>query len=511
MKYNRRNFLKQTSLLFTGGAFLQFVKASPRKASSKKNVLLLFPDDMSAHLECLGTKGISTPNTTNLAKEGVCFTNAFSSCSSCTPARGSVLTGMYPHSNGLWRNTVSPDILACEEDFSRSSRFREKEKVGVHDEIPTLIEILNERGYETVIANKFHLSPPWKFRSKHRIQAGGEIQSNYEKSKTFFESCGNNPFFMFACIGNTHRPFEKNVVKTGYPKVNPDNIEVPASLPDTPVVRKDLAQYYEAVQCVDATAGAILKALKESGKYNDTLILFAADQGYCYQRAKATTYDLGIRVPMIISGPGIRKKHISRKLTSIVDLMPTILEFLDIPVPEKVQGKALWPILRGDNNFSWRKYIFAEHNSHGPNPDEFYPTRSVHDERYHYIRNLRYNEKRFTGDFIKLAKKENFPHKLLYAGSLDSFQQKGWGNPVFKETVRKRFEHPLPYVLLQELFARPEEELYDLKKDPYELYNLAGAPDKDVIMNNFRKTLDLWMKQTNDNGIELVHTKSRRT
>jgi hypothetical protein len=64
---------------------------------------------------------------------------------------------------------------------------------------------------------------------------------------------------------------------------------------------------------------------------------------------------------------------------------------------------------------------------------------------------------------------------------------------------------------LQELFARPEEELYDLKKDPYELYNLAGAPDKDVIMNNFRKTLDLWMKQTNDNGIELVHTKSRRT
>lgn len=120
--------------------------------------LLLLTDDQSYHLGMTGEPGLKTPNIDALASRGAFFCKAYSTAASCAPCRGSILTGMYPHSNGHWRNTVGPSLGMPDKEFSRQST--KVDKVGVHEDIVTLPEILKGNGYITDITSKFHLSPP---------------------------------------------------------------------------------------------------------------------------------------------------------------------------------------------------------------------------------------------------------------------------------------------------------------------------------------------------------------
>jgi N-sulfoglucosamine sulfohydrolase len=129
--------------------------------AAKPNFILLLTDDQSYHLGMLGVPELKTPNIDALAKGGTFFTKAYSSAASCAPCRGSILTGMYPSANGHWRNTVTPELTDPDKEFSREST--KTDSVGVHEDIPTLIEILTKNGYYTGITQKWHLSPPWKF------------------------------------------------------------------------------------------------------------------------------------------------------------------------------------------------------------------------------------------------------------------------------------------------------------------------------------------------------------
>ena len=114
-------------------------------ADAEKNVVLLLTDDQSYHLGMLGVPGLETPNIDRLAKAGTFFTKAYASAASCAPCRGSILTGMYPSANGHWRNTHGPILSDPDIQFSRQSG--KVDGVGVHEDIPTLIELLNENGY----------------------------------------------------------------------------------------------------------------------------------------------------------------------------------------------------------------------------------------------------------------------------------------------------------------------------------------------------------------------------
>ena len=399
-----------------------------------ENVLLIVTDDQSAQLECYGTRGISSPATSRLPWEGVMFRNAYSTCAFCSPARSSILTGMYPHSNGHWRNTHAPVLSAPDKDFRPQSRYRDIEKVGVHEDIPTLIEILNRAGFITGITQKFHLSPPWKFPFTHRYPVGNHPDAHGSATNAFLEASADRPFFLMANIGNTHRPFSKHIVKIAAPRVNPSQIEVPANVPDTFMLREDMAEYLDTVQCADACTGAILDALKASGRYDHTLIVFTSDQGYCYHRAKATAYDLGVHVPLVIAGPGLNQGLASDKLVSHVDLVPTILDLLDLPVHNMVQGKSLRALLEGRNASHWRTVIFPEHNSHGPNPNEYYPIRGVFDGRFHYLRNL-LPKRRWTGDPDSLLVSGFNTNDIGFAGPADAFPGGSWDNHSYEVTV----------------------------------------------------------------------------
>ena len=488
------------------GASAQAV-ASPD--GERLNVLLLLTDDQGAHLGCLGTRGIATPAADALAERGVLFRRAYATCASCSPARSSILTGMHPHSNGHWRNTHAPVLSAPDEDFGPDSRYGDIEKVGVHEDIPTLVEILNGQGYVTGITQKFHLSPPWKYPFMHRFGASSAPRSHRAAAEVFFNECSDRPFFLMANIGNTHRPFANHLVDIEAPRVDPQEIDVPGNLPDTPLLREDLARYLDTVQCADACAGAVLEALRESGRYERTLIIFTSDQGYCYHRAKATAYDMGIHVPLIVSGPGVRQDVTTGKLASHVDLVPTILDYLNLPIPATVQGRTLRPLLEGGDVSSWRRYVFAEHNAHGPNPLEYYPVRSVFDGRLHYLRNLM-PERRWDGDPVSLLDAAQMPPEVGFAGPADAFPGGPWDNHSYEATVLARDEFPAQYELLAGIFKRPAEELYDLHDDPYETDDVVAEARYAAHLERLRAALDDWMEQTSDPGLAL-RTIPRRT
>ena len=177
---------------------------------NRKAVIIILADDLGGHLECMGTPAIKTPATTALAQEGIIFTNAFSSCASCSPSRASILTGMYQHSNGLWRNVVSPAITSPFSEF-RKEQEKKYVRVGVWEHIPSLIELLNSNDIFTGITNKYHVTPSWKFVFEGRIKLGNSPVDYAKEVDELLSMAGNRSFFLLVNVGSSHRPFQNHL------------------------------------------------------------------------------------------------------------------------------------------------------------------------------------------------------------------------------------------------------------------------------------------------------------
>jgi N-sulfoglucosamine sulfohydrolase len=453
--------------------------ADREEGEARKGVVLILADDLSAHLACMGTPGIKTPSADALAKEGVMFTRAFSSCASCSPSRSSILTGMYPHSNGHWRNTFAPRLDAPDREFTKEAE-KPYDHIGVHESIPTLTEVLNPLGVYTGMTTKFHLSPSWKYQFQGRTRTGSGPEDYYEMTRELLAMAGDRPYYIQVNISTPHRPFGNHLRHHQGKMPALEEIEVPPCYADTEEMRKDLQKYYGCVEVADQCASGVIRALKEMGEFENALIIFTADQGMAYHRAKASPYYAGTHIPMIIKGPDLQDNMRNNELVSLIDLMPTVLDHLGVDIPGNVQGKSLMPILRGEaEELEDRDYIYMEHNSHGPDTNEFYPSRAVFDGRYYYIQNL-------------------YPGKTyLLPADLEFFEK--WGNMSFQATVNARESHPEHYRLLVELQEnRPPQELYDMDSDPGQLQNLVGYGHYEEIRKALKENLESWMKETND-------------
>lgn len=455
------------------------VAARPSEPSPIKNVVIIFADDQGAHLGALGTPGISTPNVDALAKNGVMFTQAYATCASCSPSRSSLLTGMFPHSNGHWRNTVTPTLTDPDANFTRA--WKGMDQVGIHEDIPTLNEILGKAGYFRGITQKLHLSPPWKYPFDARNPVGIEADGYERVIGDYIKQAGDKPFFIQANVAATHRPFPPHLKALKGPLPDINKIPVPPYLPDTPAMRKDLQEYFGTVNLADQCAGGILKALDKAGVRGNTLVIYTSDQGEGYHRAKASAYAAGTHVPLVFEGPGLVKDLTTDTLVSETDLMPTILDFLQLPIPATVQGKSLKPLLTGAaKSLPDRKYVFTEHNSHGPAEAEIYPSRAVFDGRYYYIVNL------IPG------KQHTLPADLEKSGP-------PWFNGSYDAAIAAKNKFPTQYEKLQELLGgRPPEELYDMKLDAGQLSNLAGNKANQVKLLELRGVMAEWRKKTGD-------------
>lgn len=429
-------------LLFTGG------HATGQSLPSKPNIILIIADDVGWNdLGCYGNNTIHTPNIDRIASEGMKFTNAYLTTSSCSPSRTSIISGRYPHNTG-----------AAE----------------LHTPLPPGIEIfpemLREAGYYTAQAGKWHMgdAPRRGFDVIHDsdMGPGGEkmwvpVLKNRPEGQ---------PFFLWLASLDAHRDWGVNQFQG---QNDPDKITVPPFLVDTPSTRKDLASYYDEITRFDYYVGQVENELKRQKIADQTVIIIISDNGRPFPRCKTRLYDSGIKTPMIIKWPaGIgNEAKVCNSLVSVIDLAPTILDLAGVPASETFQGQSFKKLfIQPDAGF--RNYIFAEHNWHDHEALE----RMVRTKDLMYILNLR--------------------PLLPNQGPADSN-----GSPSFSDLRNQRNAGRLSAAQADVFMTpRPREELYDCQKDPVQLINLASAPDmKDELMH-LRQILQQWVDQTGDSN-----------
>jgi N-sulfoglucosamine sulfohydrolase len=245
---------------------------------------------------------------------------------------------------------------------------------------------------------------------------------------------------------------------------------VPWFLPDRPEVRQELAEYYQSSTRADHGVGLVLDALKATGKDRETLVIFLSDNGIPFPGAKTNLYDPGLHLPLLISSPTQEKRGLRNDgLVSWIDIMPTALDWAGVKAPEGLTGRSLLPILETEHP-EGRDVVYGSHQFH--EVTMYYPMRMIRTREHKYIRNL--------------------AHPLEYPMPKDLYASPTW------QGILKRGDKTLGQRDLNAFLHRPREELYDLKKDPHELTNVAGDPAYGKVLADLRTRLKDWQTATND-------------
>lgn len=418
-------------------------------SQEKPNFVLIIADDVSwDDIGCYGNDVVKTPNIDQLAKKGIQFTNAYLTASSSSPSRCSIISGKYPHSNGAAElHTPLPK-----------------------DEIPFPL-LLKENGYYTAQAGKWHMGPHVhrafdKYTDNNGYDNGDGGEDNW--IPFLKDRPKDKPFFFWFASYDAHRPWGADGFHITH---NSMDIEVPIFFSDTPETRQDIASYYNEIGRFDYFIGKVVEELKKQDVIDNTVIIIMADNGRPFPRCKTRVYDSGMKTPFIVFWPnGIREKgELSQSLISAIDIAPTILELASIESPIEYQGKSFAQILKNPLT-QIHTAIFSEHNWHDYEAHE----RMVRTEEYLYVRNAR----------------PQFPN----GGPADSKR-----SPTQIALNNARNERVLTHAQADIFISpRPYEELFDVKKDPLQLLNLASMPQYQGILMDMRKLLLNWQNNTGD-------------
>lgn len=416
-----------------------FVSIASTGAAASPNILVFIADDMGARDSgAYGHPHIRTPQIDQLATDGLLFTSAFLTCSSCSPSRASILTSRYPH------NTGAQDL-----------------HMPLPEDQVVLAEPLAAGGYYTAAVGKWHLGAATKPEFDLVL---GQVDRMVE---TLRQRPRDQPFFFWFAFKDPHRPYRQGAIETPH---SPADAVVPPFLPDTEKVRRDFAMYYDEIARMDGVIGEVLAELDRQGAAKETIVVFLSDNGRPFPRCKTTVYDSGIQTPLIVRWPGhVPPAAKTDALVSSIDIAATLCELAGIAIPESFQGKSFSHVLT-DPQADHRQYVFAEHNWH----DYTSRQRAVRTNRFKYIR--------------------DFYPDLPETPPADAVR-----SPTYREMQRLHQAGKLPPAQ-SAIFEtpRPPEALYDLKSDPYELHNLAGDPEFADELAALRSRLEQWQQQTRD-------------
>lgn len=454
---NRRTLLKSAAALAATNAL--------GAAAPRPNILLILADDLTWHdIAPYGSRQVRTPHLSRLASEGMCMDGMFTSTAMCAPTRQQIYTGLWPVRNGAYPN------------HSR-----------IHDGIRTLPQYFKESGYRIALAGKTHFGPPASYPFEYLGKPGADPDpADMKDVGTFMSRDRAQPFFLVLTSHQPHKPWNKGS-PADYP---PAKIRVPEYLVDCAATRTGLSQYFAEVSYLDRQVGAALDALNASGTAADTLVIFSSEQGTQTPFSKWTCYDHGLKTAFIARWPGkIAPGSRNPALAQYVDILPTLLEAAGLDAAgmntgsrdsngsTSFDGRSFLPVLSGKQS-SHRDLLFGVHTTRGIiDGSECYPIRSARSNKHLYIRNLKAD-----ADFNNIVTQE--PNGL-YAAWL----AEGKSNPAAAERAR--------------LYTRrPAEELYDVIADPNQLRNLAADPAGARAKQDLSRSLDRWMKQQGDQGIE---------
>jgi N-sulfoglucosamine sulfohydrolase len=403
-------------------------------ASFRPNILYLHSHDTGRYVQPYGHP-VPTPNIQRLADQGMLFRRAFCAAPTCSASRACLLTGQYGHNNGM--------MGLAHRGWS------------LNDYHQHLVHPLHDAGYHSVLIGEQHIAKRPDIIGFDRVVkiATTDVQTVAPVASEILSQPPPEPFFMSVGFFETHRDFL-------HPPSLRDTLYSlpPPNLPDTPDTRRDMAAYSASARSLDQGVGEVLEALDNHGLADDTLILFTTDHGLAFPGAKATLFDRGLGVMLILRGPnGFSGGKVHDAMVSHIDIYPTLCELVGIERPDFLQGLSLLPLVRGETT-SVRDVIFAEMTWHAA----YEPQRAVRSERWKYIR--RFGDR----DRPVLCNCDDSPSKSLWL-------RLGWA------------ERKVPF-----------EQLYDLAFDPNEAANLADEPAYRSTLEELRERLLGWMADTED-------------
>ena len=410
------------------------------RGEGRPNILLVIGDDHTyTDAGCYGNPDVQTPNIDRLAGGGVRFTNAHTASAMCAPTRSMLYTGLYPVKNGAYPNHSK-----------------------AHDGVLSIAHYMKDLGYRVALAGKVHVAPEKVFPFQY-------IDTSEEQLEEVLT--GKGPFCLIYASHHPHAPWGRGVY-------DPDSLTVPPYLVNTPETRQALADYYFEVTELDKEVGLCLDLLDRHDLTDGTITIYTSEQGAQFPHCKWSCYDLGLRVEFIVRWPGhVEAGSTSNAMISYVDFVPTAIELAGGALPDALDGKSLLPVLTGKTD-RLHDRVFGVHTTRGIiKGSACYPVRSIRTETHKYIWNLKSD-----------AAFEN----IVTARQPDYW--KTWMAKARTDAAARQ--------LVESYQHRPEEELYGLRSDPFELTNIASDPANAELKDSLRKQLEAFMAAQGDKGIE---------
>ncbi len=413
------------------------------------NILWITSEDNSAYFTgCYGNTFATTPNIDRLASEGFLYTHAYATNAVSAPSRNTILTGVYSASNG---------------NENMRSNYPTS---GIIKGYP---EYLHQAGYYCTNNSK---------TDYNTSTIDASIWDECSNKAHYKNRPSGKPFFAVFNIGTSHESSIHKQIPSEKLRHDPNKVTLPPYHPNTPEMRHDWAQYYDMVENMDAEVGAFLRELDSLGLAENTIVFYYGDNGGVLARSKRFVYETGTQIPLIIRIPEKYKYLYPAKkpgqkvdrLVNFVDLVPTILSIIGIPVPDYIQGKAFLGSQKSED------------------PQYTFMTRQRMDERYDNVRAVRDKQYRYIRNYMPFRITMQHVDYLFNAPSAQSWEdayKAGKLNPI-----QSRYFEP-----------KPLEELYDTENDYWEINNLAGDPAYAEVLKRMRKALDDWRMEVRDAGV----------
>ncbi len=457
-------------LLGAAAALPAAAKAQDRAESVRRpNIVIIIADQVRG--DFIGAAGRNpmnvTPNIDAMAREGTLYRNMFTDQPVCSPSRACLFTGQYGAKNGVWRNTGKG--------------------VGLSPDATTIATELSHAGYSTNYIGKWHLAEarggpvapsarggflnlwqasneleltshpyygdmydgdgrPIHFENQYRVDFVTSLATRFLR-----QTSKSAPFLLTVSFLEPHHQNDlgRMVAPKGYAE-RYKNPFVPADLKFFPGDwQEQLPDYYGCIKRVDESVGEIRKTLVETGLDKNTIVAFVSDHG-CHFMTRNTEYkrsghDASTHIPLVIEGPGFQGGHPVDELVSMVDLTPTLLASVGLPIPATMQGQSTMPLLSGTSR-DWNNEVFIQMS-------EFWIARALRTPDWTYV---------------AAAPRDDAPFKPA------------------RNAPR--------YVSFQ---------LYDNRADPNQLVNLAGRKGYQQIDEQLRERLKKRMAEVGDQPAEL--------
>lgn len=414
------------------------------------HIVFILADDLTFRdLGCYGSPNVATPHIDRIAAEGLRFDQCFQATAMCSPTRHNLYTGLYPVKSGAYPQTT-----------------------WANPGVQSIAHFLRPLGYRVALTGKRHVLPIASFPFEY---LDDDTDPDLAAVEAYLKRDLAQPSCVFLCFREPHTPWTKG----DHGAIDPTKLELPPNFVDTPETRRQLSAYYAEVGHLDNSVGQVMEMLDHLGIANNTLLIFASEQGNAFPFAKWTCYGNGLQSALIARWPGVTTPgSVTDAMVEYVDVAPTLIDIAGGPPRDHLDGRSFLPALRGDTN-QHKEVVYAIQTTRGiTNGSQHYGIRSARNARYRYIMNL--------------------TPEIAFANNITN--EKGKWSTYWKTWVQSATTDEHAHFLVDRYQHRAVEELYDTRADPYELNNLADEADLQAVKRELHSQLLAWMESQGDRG-----------